>query len=186
MWACSAPPVRPLQRGEAHPQQPDLVPGPDHVAGADPHGDLVDLGQILVELGQQAGGGVLLEAQELPASREEAGELQQLRESLRIHIWIWRGVKLTGLSGSPWKPSLRAAGCRRPPSGGTGSRSPCPPCSSSLRDKKHQERAGFPGDTEPSCTRTPVGRRWRGAEEDSGLSQLQQRVSPRAQVVTCR
>lgn len=71
------PPLRTVQRCEAYPQQPDLVPRSDHVAGADPHGDLLDLRQILVELGQQAGGGVLLEAQQLTGSREERGEVHQ-------------------------------------------------------------------------------------------------------------
>lgn len=65
------PPLGTVQRCKANPQQPDLVPRSDHVAGADPHGDFLDLRQILVELGQQAGGGVLLEAQELAAGRGE-------------------------------------------------------------------------------------------------------------------
>lgn len=75
--ASSVPPLGTVQRCEANPQQPDLVPRADHVAGADPHGDLLDLRQILIELGQQTGGGVLLEAQELPARRAESAEVQQ-------------------------------------------------------------------------------------------------------------
>lgn len=58
-------PLGSFQRSEANPQQSDLVAGPDNVAGADPHGDLVDLLQVVVELGQQARGGVLLKAQRL-------------------------------------------------------------------------------------------------------------------------
>lgn len=56
-------PLRSLQRCETNPQQSDLVAGPDDITSADPHGDLVDLLQVVVELGQQAGGGVLLKAQ---------------------------------------------------------------------------------------------------------------------------
>lgn len=73
----SVPPLRTVQRREANPQQPDLVPRSDHVAGADSHGDLLDLRQILIKLGQQASGGVLLKAQELPASRQESAEVKQ-------------------------------------------------------------------------------------------------------------
>lgn len=64
-------PLGPLQRRETHTQQPDLVTRADDVSGADSHGDLVDLLQVVVELGQKARGGVLLEAQELTGSKEE-------------------------------------------------------------------------------------------------------------------
>lgn len=64
-------PLGSLQRREAHAQQPDLVTRADDVSGADSHGDLVDLLQVIVELGQKACGGVLLEAQELTGSKEE-------------------------------------------------------------------------------------------------------------------
>lgn len=108
-----------VQRREAYPQQPDLVAGSDHVAGADPQGDLLDLRQVLVELGQQAGGGVLLEAQELPVEEEE--EMGEVIYQLMTGNLTWF-CGLTGLSGPPWRFCRRAAGCRRPPSGGTGSR----------------------------------------------------------------
>lgn len=121
------PPLWTVQRREAYPQQPDLVARSDHVAGADPHGYLLDLGQVLVKLGQQAGGGVLLEAQELPAGREERSEAKAGKTpKTRVR------VKLTGLFGPQWTFCRRVAGCRRPPSGGTGSRSPCPPGNSAL------------------------------------------------------
>lgn len=64
-------PLGSLQWRETHTQQPDLVTRADDVSGADPHGDLVDLLQVVVELGQKARGGVLLEAQELTGSKEE-------------------------------------------------------------------------------------------------------------------
>ena len=50
----------------------------------------------------------------------------------------------------------------------------------------HQQRQSCPAGTELVRRLTPVGQRCRGAEEDSGLAELQQRVSPGAQIVTCR
>lgn len=99
------PPLWTVQRCEAYPQQPDLVARSDHVAGADPHGDLLDLGQVLVKLGQQAGGGVLLEAQELPASREERSEAEAGKTSKtgiitsvgQTHWSIWASVDILPL-----------------------------------------------------------------------------------------
>lgn len=64
---CFPGPVRMLQRREADPQKSDFVARPDDVPGVDPQGDLVDGLQVLVELGQQPGGGVLLEPEELTA-----------------------------------------------------------------------------------------------------------------------
>lgn len=47
--------------------------------------------------------------------------------------------RLTGLFGPLWSFCRCAAGCRRPPSGGTGSRSPCPLCSSALPHTGHTQ-----------------------------------------------
>lgn len=60
-----------LQRCETYPQQSDLVPRADHVARVDAQGDLLDGLQIIIKLGQQAGGGVLLQPEELTARKVE-------------------------------------------------------------------------------------------------------------------
>lgn len=59
-----------FQRREAYSQQPDFVSGADHVARADAQGDLLDVLHVLVKLGQQAGGGVLLQPEELTGRGE--------------------------------------------------------------------------------------------------------------------
>lgn len=64
-------PVGSLQWSEANPQQPDLVARADDVAGVDPNGDLLDVLQILVELGQQPSGGVLLQPLQLTATNHK-------------------------------------------------------------------------------------------------------------------
>lgn len=68
-----ARPLRTVQRCEAYPQQSDFVTRADHVAGADAHRDLLDVLQILIELGQQPRGRVLLEPEELTASKRSRG-----------------------------------------------------------------------------------------------------------------
>ena len=70
-----------IQRREANPQESDFVPRSDHVAGADAHRDLLDLLQILVELGEQPRGGVLLEPEELTAREEEENQQQDEGDS---------------------------------------------------------------------------------------------------------
>ena len=69
-------PLRMIQRREANPQKSDFVARSDHVAGADAHRDFLDRLQILVELGEQPRGGVLLEAEELTAREEEENQRQ--------------------------------------------------------------------------------------------------------------
>lgn len=84
-------PLRMLQRCESDPQQSDFVSRADHVPGVDTHGDLLDVRQILVKLGQQSGGGVLLEPEDLTGRKEE--ENSSLKQLLQEGLY-WEELNM--------------------------------------------------------------------------------------------
>lgn len=81
-------PLRTLQRCESYPQQSDFVSRADHVTGVDAHGDLLDVRQVLVKLGQQSCGGVLLEPEELAGNKEEE-KCDKVAEVFNVKVKIW-------------------------------------------------------------------------------------------------